>query len=145
MDIEKAIDCLKADKEYLTDMKICGGEEMDVAIKALEKQKTMEIKSLINYEPFFNQYKPKDIVYPNAIARHFGISLKEAYNLCQNRVGKDLRTLYMVKCPVCGCALHGRYYSITSIDTEYEFGCNNCGTEFVVNPENDITVFFEKM
>ena len=105
----------------------------------------MEIKSLINYEPFFNQYKPKDIVYPNAIARHFGISLKEAYNLCHNRVGKDLRTLYMVKCPVCGCTLHGRYYSITSIDTEYEFGCNNCGTEFVVNPENDITVFFEKM
>ena len=42
MDIEKAIDCLKADKEYLTDMKICDGEEMDVAIKALENQKTME-------------------------------------------------------------------------------------------------------
>ena len=42
MDIEKAIDCLKADKEDLTDMKICDGEEMDIAIKALEKQKTME-------------------------------------------------------------------------------------------------------
>ena len=42
MDIEKAIDCLKADKEYLTDMKICDGEEMDIAIKALEKLKTME-------------------------------------------------------------------------------------------------------
>ena len=42
MDIEKAIDCLKADKEYLTDMKICDGEEMDIAIMALEKQKTME-------------------------------------------------------------------------------------------------------
>ena len=38
MDIEKAIDCLKADKEYLTDMKICDGEETDIAIKALEKQ-----------------------------------------------------------------------------------------------------------
>ena len=38
MDIEKAIDCLKADKEYLTDMKICDGEEIDIAIKALEKQ-----------------------------------------------------------------------------------------------------------
>lgn len=42
MDIEKAIDCLKADKEYLTDMKICDGEEMDIATKALEKLKTME-------------------------------------------------------------------------------------------------------
>ena len=37
MDIEKAIDCLKADKEYLTDMKICDGEEMDIAIRALEE------------------------------------------------------------------------------------------------------------
>ena len=42
MDVEKVIDCLQADKEYLTDMKICDGEEMDIAIKALEKQKTME-------------------------------------------------------------------------------------------------------
>ena len=37
MDIKKVIDCLKADKEYLTDMKICDGEEMDVAIKAMEE------------------------------------------------------------------------------------------------------------
>ena len=42
MDIEKAIDCLKSDKEYLTDMKICDGEEMDIAINALEKQKHIE-------------------------------------------------------------------------------------------------------
>ena len=42
MDIEKSIDCLKADKEYLTDMKICDGEEIDIVIKALEKLKTME-------------------------------------------------------------------------------------------------------
>ena len=42
IDIEKAIDCLKADKEYLTDMKICDGEEMDIAIKALEKQKELK-------------------------------------------------------------------------------------------------------
>ena len=41
MDIEKVIDCLKADKEYLTDMKICDGEEMDIAIRALENKKTM--------------------------------------------------------------------------------------------------------
>lgn len=34
----EAIVCLQADKEYLTDMKICDGEEMDVAIKVLEKQ-----------------------------------------------------------------------------------------------------------
>ena len=58
MDIEKAIDCLKADKEYLTDMKICDGEEMDVAIKALEKQKTMEClleKSAEEIENFYGR------------------------------------------------------------------------------------------
>ena len=35
---QEAISCMEADKEYLTDMKICDGEEMDMAIKALEKQ-----------------------------------------------------------------------------------------------------------
>ena len=43
MDIEKAIDCLKADKEYLTDMKICDGEEMDNCYKGTGKaERTME-------------------------------------------------------------------------------------------------------
>ena len=50
MDIEKAIDCLKADKEYLTDMKICDGEEMDIVIKALEKQ--VPKKPHKNFEKF---------------------------------------------------------------------------------------------
>ena len=36
MTTEKAIDCLHADKEYLTDMNVCDGEEMDVAIKAIK-------------------------------------------------------------------------------------------------------------
>ena len=33
----EAISCLKADKEYLVDMKVFDGEEIDVAIKALEE------------------------------------------------------------------------------------------------------------
>ena len=57
MDIEKAIDCLKADKEYLTDMKICDGEEMDIAIKALEKQKTMECLLEKSAEEIENLYR----------------------------------------------------------------------------------------
>lgn len=36
---QEAINCLMADKEYLTDMKVCDGEEMDIAIKALEEVK----------------------------------------------------------------------------------------------------------
>ena len=57
MDIEKAIDCLKADKECLTDMKICDGEEMDIAIKALEKQKTMECLLEKSAEEIENLYR----------------------------------------------------------------------------------------
>lgn len=37
MNVQEAISCLKADKEYLVDMKVCDGEEMDIAIKALEE------------------------------------------------------------------------------------------------------------
>lgn len=33
---QEAIDCLRADKEYLVDMGVCDGEEMDIAIAALE-------------------------------------------------------------------------------------------------------------
>ena len=39
MDIEKAIDCLKADKEYLTDMKITICRRNEVAVKTLEAMK----------------------------------------------------------------------------------------------------------
>ena len=38
MKLKEAISCLKADKKYLKDHNICGGEEIDVAIEALEKQ-----------------------------------------------------------------------------------------------------------
>lgn len=69
MDIEKAIDCLKADKEYLTDMKICDGEEMDVAIKALEEvqqyraigtvEECRENKEFLDF--LYNRINPNDM------------------------------------------------------------------------------------
>ena len=60
MDIEKAIDCLKADKEYLTDMKICDGEEMDIAIKALEEvQQYRAIGTVNECREAVEKMKPK--------------------------------------------------------------------------------------
>ena len=50
MDIEKAIDCLKADKEYLTDMKICEGEEIDIAIEALKKKIPQKTNIIVRNE-----------------------------------------------------------------------------------------------
>ena len=60
MDVEKAIDCLKADKEYLTDMKICDGEEMDIAIKALEEvQQYRAIGTIEECRVAVDKMKPK--------------------------------------------------------------------------------------
>ena len=81
MDIEKAIDCLKADKEYLTDMKICDGEEMDIAIKALEKQ----IPKKPNIEG--DGYADGQLVYDTWICpfcgKHYEIYY-DSYDYCPN-------------------------------------------------------------
>ena len=81
MDIEKAIDCLKADKEYLTDMKICDGEEVDIAIKALEKQ----IPKKPNIEG--NGYADGQLVYDTWICpcceNHYEIDY-DNYDYCPN-------------------------------------------------------------
>lgn len=63
------------------------------------------MKKTKDYESFFAMYKSKDIVYPSAVARYFGINIKAAYEVCENRLNKDLRKLYMIKCPVCNCTL----------------------------------------
>lgn len=97
-----------------------------------------------NYESFFALYKAKDIVYPSAVARYFGIDIKAAYEICEDRIGKDLRKLYMIKCPVCNHALPDRFYSIVDIDRENEYVCNNCDTVFKNNLNKDIYVYYEK-
>lgn len=121
MDIEKAIDCLKADKEYLTDMKICDGEEMDVAIKALEEVEqyraigTVEgyervIESSIENYNLYREYKAKVQEY-----RAIG-----TVNECREAVEKmkpkktAIEAIKVHICPVCG---FGGIYDY----------CGNCG------------------
>lgn len=98
-----------------------------------------------DYESFFAMYKPKNIVYPNAVARYFGVDIKAAYKICEDRISKDLRKLYMVKCPVCNHTLPDRFHSIVDIDKENEYGCYNCGAVFNINPNEDIYVYYEKV
>lgn len=43
MKLQDVIACLKADKEYLTDNKICDGEEIDIAINAIKKEITEKV------------------------------------------------------------------------------------------------------
>ena len=71
---QEAIICLKADKEYLTDMKICDGEEMDMAINALEKQIPQKI-SIEGYCGFVDYICP---VCGN------DIDLNKKHNYCSN-------------------------------------------------------------
>lgn len=96
---------------------------------------------------FISLYKQKNIIYPRAIARHFGISLNEAYKKLEDYKAKnqDIVNLYMIKCPVCNrIAYNERFYSINAIDTDYEIGCNHCDCEFIPNIENDVMVLYEK-
>lgn len=103
------------------------------------------MKDLTNYEPFFKMYKTGNIVYPNAVARHFGISTNDAYRICEDMREKGIiKTMYMVSCPVCNHTLSTRYYAISSIDNTNEVGCCNCDTEFIPNIENDVMVYYEK-
>ncbi len=101
-------------------------------------------KKTKDYESFFAMYKSKDIVYSSAVARYFGINIKAAYEVCENRLNKDLRKLYMIKCPVCNFTLPDRFYSIVDIDRENEYVCNNCDTVFKINLNKDIYVYYEK-
>lgn len=103
------------------------------------------MQDLTNYEPFFKMYHKRDIVYPNAVARHFSISIKEAYEKCEEIKHKGIiKNLYMVRCPICNHSLPQRYYSIMRIDDTLEQGCTNCGNEFLPNLETDIFVYYEK-
>lgn len=96
-------------------------------------------------ESFLNTYKSKDIIYPNQIAKQLNISVKETYNLCENNVGKELKKVYLVRCPVCGNMLESyRYYAMGDIRRNIIYRCKNCGTEFKILLE-DITTCYEKL
>ena len=57
---QEAISCLKADKDYLVDMNICDGEEMDVAIKALEE--VQQYRAIGTVEELQKAEKEEDIL-----------------------------------------------------------------------------------
>lgn len=101
---------------------------------------------LTDYEPFFKLYKSKNIVYPAAVARHFGLNVKQSYMVCEDMKTKGIiKSMYMIKCPVCGSQLPTRYYSVMHIDDTNEIGCCNCDTEFIPNIEHDVFVLYEKI
>lgn len=95
---------------------------------------------------FLSQYKPGQIVYPRAVARCLNMTVKEAYKLCESKLEKDLKSIYMVRCPRCSHLLETRFYSIADIPEE--IGCHNCDHEFEINDDamsDNVIVLYEKI
>lgn len=67
----------------------------------------------------FEMYKAGDIVYPSAVARFYKEPICKAYDKCNTRVNKDLRRMYMVRCPHCNyIADYKRYYAVVDVPKE---------------------------
>ena len=94
MDIEKAIECLKADKEYLTDMKICDGEEMDMAINALEKQIPKKPNKAID-----SSWGIKKEVHVCPVCDYY---LTEVHFIAPQKIAQNKKITY---CETCGQAI----------------------------------------
>ena len=93
---------------------------------------------------FFNYYKPGDIIFPNAVARYYSESVERAYHRCENHLGKDLRKLYIIRCPFCERkANQDRYYAIPDLPINEEIGCIHCDSIFKVSHETTL-VLYEK-
>lgn len=90
---------------------------------------------------FVKQYKIGEIVYPSAVAINCDTTMKKAYQELETFVGQDIKRIYEVRCPKCGC--YERYYSLSDITKH--FWCVNCDVEFVVDHENDVIVLYEKI
>ena len=89
---QEAISCLNADKEYLVDMKVCDGEEMDIAIKALEEvQQYRAIGTVEECRLAVEKMKPK---------RPINRCMFSECPTCGNVEIKDCK-----HCPDCGQAL----------------------------------------
>lgn len=106
-------------------------------------ENNLEINS--SYDSFFNMYEARDIVIPNVVAKYFNLKLNDAYKICDNRLKKDLKILYIIQCPKCKHILPKKYYSIVSIDIKNNYNCNNCDEKFLIIPNKNIKVYYEKI
>lgn len=89
----------------------------------------------------FDMYKPRDIVYPSAVSRHYHINMTDAYKMCDAK--ESLIRMYLIRCPHCNkIALSERFYSMTDFPSE-EIGCEHCDELFTINPLMDATVCYE--
>jgi len=96
-------------------------------------------------ESFLSIYKPGNIIYPAAIARHLGISVADTYSKLDDyeKMHNDIQK--MLRCPKCGQFLAGRYQAIVDMYSKSEVVCDHCDSMFVPNPETDGYVVYLKM
>lgn len=98
-------------------------------------------------ESFLSIYKPGNIIYPVAVARHLGISVADTYSKLNDyeNTHNNIQKIYLLRCPRCGQFLAGRYKAIVDMYSESEVGCDHCDATFVPNPETDGYVVYLKM
>lgn len=98
-------------------------------------------------ESFLSIYKPGNIIYPAAIARHLGISVADTYSKLDDyeKMHNDIQKIYLLRCPKCGQFLAGRYQAIVDMYSKSEVVCDHCDSMFVPNQETDGYVVYLKM
>lgn len=98
-------------------------------------------------ESFLSIYKPGNIIYPAAVARHLGISVAATYSKLDDyeKMHNDIQKIYLLRCPKCGQFLAGRYPAIVDMYSKSEVVCDHCDSMFVPNPETDGYVVYLKM
>lgn len=97
-------------------------------------------------ESFLSIYKPGNIIYPAAVARHLGISVADTYSKLDDyeNTHNDIQKICLLRCPRCGMFLAGRYKAIVDMYAKSEVVCDHCDSMFVPKPETDGCVVYLK-
>lgn len=89
----------------------------------------------------FEMYKKGDIVDPSVVARFYREPINEAFNRCNERVGKDLKKMYMIRCPFCSNnADDERHYAVADIPKK-DLCCVKCGCVFTPSKYNTFALY----
>ena len=90
---------------------------------------------------FMEQYHSKDWIYPDAIHRELGISIKEIYDIFEMCVDEGIVEQYLqIYCPICQ-RFTGNYYK-TVLEIPEFVSCVHCDTE-IDNPLQHAIIIYK--
>lgn len=108
----------------------------------------MNKDSLISKDEYINGFKPRSIIYPNAVARYYGLEIKDVYEYLDNRAKtkQDIVPVIELHCPHCYHDLPHKYYNINELLTTNlkNIVCPFCNEFFDVDINTNNCVYYEK-